>query len=108
MKQTFLCSRRVSGSLPGHFLRKFNPRGGTSDIDIELSSVDRPVMTVDVVVSEGAPGERDRNPPGFAGVELNLHKSLQFLEGTGNARLWFADVHFGNFGAGTMAGVGDV
>src|SRR5450759_2174590 len=62
-------------------------------------------MILDVVVSEGPAIERERNTPGFARIQLHLRESLQFLHGPGNQGMRFAHVHFGNFGAGTMAGV---
>jgi hypothetical protein len=63
-----LPSLRASRSLPRYFVRELNLRGGTSDIQVEVSSVHRPVMILDVVVSEGPAVEHNGNTPGFARI----------------------------------------
>src|SRR5450631_1816215 len=95
-------------TLPGYFIRKLDLRGRTSHIDVEVSSVHRPVMALDVVIGEGPAVECERNMPAFARIQLNLRESLQFLHGPRDAGVQFAHVHFGNFGARTMASVGHV
>src|SRR6266849_2583804 len=107
LEQT-LGSPRASRSLPRYFVRELNSRGRTTDRHVELSSVHRPVMILDVVVSEGPVIERERNMLGFARIQLRLRESFQFLHGPGNNGMRFAHVHFGNFGAGTMAGVSHI
>src|ERR1039458_23152 len=70
------CSSRTSRSLPRYFVRELNSRGGASDIDVEVSSIHRPVMILDIVVTEGPPVERKRNAPGFARIQLNLPEQI--------------------------------
>src|SRR5579863_537292 len=79
-----------------------------ADRDRECARVDAPLVSVRVVVSEGASVERDGNVLRFSWMQADACEAFQFFQRTRHRRMCFADVDLGYIATFALSGVGHV